>query len=292
MCVVSNLMKPTEDEIKEVYAEFGLSYYLSECLHKAVCNLWALSKIQDPKFMTRSRMEELFSYAYSSTLGTSAKEIDSLLTPEQSNQLEAALDSRNFLAHHFWFERIHYMKDSDGISYLIEELVRYQRLFQSVEAQFQKILEPYFANLGITEEKIERSLKIVFEGKDSPLMHQRKLRKQEILKAVYEVPIENEGSTLIFQTDDNLLWQLCDVGLGWSLFEKVDKDWERLTEFNEFLPVRVNPRPDITNSWNYQITLKKGASLIVSLGPKEKMFRWKLRKPPNQRIHPTRKRRG
>jgi hypothetical protein len=39
---------PDEELIKEVFYRFGLAYYESECLHKELCNIYALREKNRP----------------------------------------------------------------------------------------------------------------------------------------------------------------------------------------------------------------------------------------------------
>jgi len=280
-------MEPSEEKIKEIYARFGLAYYLSECLHRNLCILWALCQFSDPGHITRPRIEEHLSKAYSFTLGALVNEVSPLLHAELNKSLNEALEMRNFLAHHFWFERVHLMTASGGVAQLIDELRVYENIFQKVDNEIDNLTGPLLKRIGVTQEVIENSLRLVLDGKGESLLHRRRLRKQEILVAIYDVPIGEKSSTLIFETNDQCLWQLCDIGLGWTRFDTVESTWKRNSLFDPYLPTTINPRPDLDSPWNYEITLKGSASLKVTLGPHEKQFRWTLRKPPNQSIHPA-----
>lgn len=55
--------------IREVYARFGLAYYQSECLHRGLCIVYAISGLPPPDLITRPRVEERLALAYSLTLG-------------------------------------------------------------------------------------------------------------------------------------------------------------------------------------------------------------------------------
>src|SRR5205814_8261365 len=54
----------TDEEIKEVYARFGLAYYLSEVLFQSVSLLLVAKQVGTGIGMTRPRIEELLSGAY------------------------------------------------------------------------------------------------------------------------------------------------------------------------------------------------------------------------------------
>ena len=54
-------------------------------------------------------MEEKLSFALSLTLGSLAEGIKDIVPEELYSDLDAAVRQRNFIAHHFWFERAHLM---------------------------------------------------------------------------------------------------------------------------------------------------------------------------------------
>jgi hypothetical protein len=94
-----------------------------------------------------------------------------------------------------------------------------------------------------------------------PLRSQRKLKKQERVVRSYDVPGENGGVRFLFETDDGVIWQLCDVGLGWCEEDAADPTWPH-SKLNEFLPATIDPRPAGAGPWQYELKLK-GATLVV-----------------------------
>jgi len=97
------------------------------------------------------------------------------------------------------------------------------------------------------------------------------------------VPISGGGTTLIFETDDHALWQLCDVGLGWTRYEQVGADWRSAEPFRDLLPARIRPRPGSTAPWEYDIVFGPKATLIVRLAPDRKNFTYRLRRKDRSR---------
>jgi len=75
------------------------------------------------------------------------------------------------------------------------------------------------------------------------------------------------------------LWQLSDVGLGWSKFAKPESHWKVNKKFQKYLPANINPRPLINDSWNYEFQLVKGAVFWVNRGKREKSYTWGIKEP-------------
>jgi hypothetical protein len=83
--------------------------------------------------------------------------------------------------------------------------------------------------------------------------------------------------TQIFETEDGELWQLSDVGLGWSRFNKIGSDWKINERIQEHLPAYINPRPPIDSPWNYEFQLAKNVTFFVKRGKREKSYKWGIK---------------
>ena len=94
--------EPTSDDVKEVYARFGLAYYHAEVLYRGLCNLYCASQVPPTGPMTRHRVEEHQRIASEMTLGQLLPRLDPILPPPLQERLADALERRNFIAHHFW----------------------------------------------------------------------------------------------------------------------------------------------------------------------------------------------
>ena len=93
--------QPDDDLIREMYARFGLAYYQSECLHRGLCIILAWSGLPLRDLITRPRVEERLAQAFSLTLGDVAAKLEGMLPVELTGEIRQAVDTRNFLAHHF-----------------------------------------------------------------------------------------------------------------------------------------------------------------------------------------------
>ena len=122
-------MDEQSELIKEVFARFGTAYYESEVLHRGLCNIYALATFETPESVTRPRIDEKLTYAYSLTLGQVIKESRYSFPADIQYQLDLALSKRNFLAHHFWFEKNHMMLDRQGLITTSKRINRIHRFF-------------------------------------------------------------------------------------------------------------------------------------------------------------------
>jgi len=269
-----------EELIKEVYAQFGLAYYFSECLHKSLCISYAFGSFQQPQDITRPRFEEKLTEAFGLTLGRLIEQTRDLLPPNVQNQLELALCKRNYLAHHFWFKRCHLMVSEEGLLELIQELQAMTDLFSELDRLIEEHLWPKLQTVGITEELIQCSLEKIIAGEQDEISSPpRNLKKQERIIRIWDVKAEQNLSALIFEADDGCFWQLCEVGLGWTRLKTPGPDWSVNQNLQQYLPATVNSRPAATEPWNYEFSLAKGAILWVKREAGEKHYVWGIKTP-------------
>lgn len=253
--------------IQEAYARFGLAYYHSECLHKELCNFFAISIFQSKEIITRPRLEERLSHAFSLSLGLVIEKLRSTLSDELMLDLDVSVKKRNFLAHHFWFERAHLMFTISGIDKMIEELDEMSQYFQQLDERCSQQFDVKKKQLGITDDIIRIALEECMAGKPwEPLPDKRKPKKQERLIRVWKVALPNDQKHFVFETEGGCFWQLCDVGLGWTYYDSIQENWEEKKNISQYLPALINPRPQDCKPWQYEFNLSKGAVLWVRPG--------------------------
>ncbi len=279
--------EPDDDLIREVYARFGLAYYQSECLHRELCMTLALSGLPSRDLITCPRVEERLAQAFSLTLGDVATKLEGVLPAELGGELREAIDRRNFLAHHFWFERAHLMFSVEDLRQLLVELDGYAALFDRLDTRVTEWAEPKRRELGITEEVVQASLRRILAGEsDEPLPDrqtvkelEKKLSRRQRLIRVWEFTLDDGSKPLIFELADGSLWQLSDVGLGCTRFREVGPGWTEHPAVKPHLPADILPRPEPTGPWDYEFTLANAARLWVKPGRRPQTFRWGVRTP-------------
>lgn len=260
---------PHADELREVFARFGRAYYYAEVLSRGLLALCALYQLPKVGPITRPRVEELLSEAFKLTMGQAVKGVCSRFPPEIAKQLNEAVEKRNFLAHHFWYERAHLMTSKEGVREMINELEDLATLFQCMDAKVDCVLRELLTTIGCTEAMIAQGISEVMAGQPiDPLPKARRPSREVVVIGVFQAPsLTSPGKhVLVFQTQDGSVWQLCDAGLGWSAYQNIDAGWKRVEKFADVLPARVNPRPPLRGPWHYNIDFGKRATLEVRPG--------------------------
>jgi hypothetical protein len=279
--------EPDDELIREMYARFGLAYYQSECLHRGLCIAFAWAGLPSLDLITRPRVEERLAQAFSLTLGDVAARLEDVLPAELADQIRAAVATRNFLAHHFWFERAHLMFNASHVRQLVSELDAYAEMFDRLDARVDEWSEPTRQRLGLTDEVLQASLERTLAGEaDEPLLDrqsvrelEKKLSRRQRLIRVWEFSLEDGRRPLIFELADGSLWQLSDVGLGLTTFRGIGLGWAENPAIKPYLPAEILPRPEHAVPWNYEFSLNHGAVLWIKPGRQKATFRWGVRAP-------------
>ena len=120
---------------------------------------------------------------------------------------------RNFLAHHFWFERAHLMFSVENVRELIAELDDYSRLFDRLDAWVDECSKPKWQDLGVTDELLQETASRILAGEsDEPLPEKqtvrewkKKLTRPQRLIRVWEFTLGDDRKPLIFELADGSL---------------------------------------------------------------------------------------
>ena len=277
--------QPDDDLIREMYAKFGLAYYQSECLHRGLCIIFAWSALPSLDLTTRPRVEERLAQAFSLTLGDVAAKLEGVLPAELAGEIRQAVDTRNFLAHHFWFDRAHFMFSVNNVHQLITELDGYVEMFAQLDARVSEWLKLMRQKFGLTDEMLEDSLRRTIAGEsDEPLPDrqtvrklEKKLGRRQRLVRVWWFALDDGRKPLIFELADESMWQLSDVGLGWTRFHEIGPGWTEHPAIKPHLPADILLRPQPAVPWDYEFALSNGAVLWVKPGRQKQTFRWGVR---------------
>jgi len=249
---------------REVYAKFGLAYFFSECIHRQLCNFYVFKDLDTLHDTIRPRLEEKMKYAYSMTLGRIYDELKDDLDENTIKQMDLVVEKRNYIAHHFWFEKCNMMNSITNLEQLLEELDDYVEFFKMVDEWLTKNYRINTDKLGVTEEMLQIELDKVLAGEPyEKLPELRFVKKNEKIVNVWNSPTNDKRSLLIFEAEDGLLLQLSDIGLSWY-YGKINDNWKLNEEFSKYLPALFNVRPEIEKPWNYKIKIENKAILQIT----------------------------
>lgn len=153
-------------QIKEVYTQFGLVMYQVQCFERTLAILLITAYAPDLQKITRSQYEELLGRYFQRTLGNLINQLREFVTI--SRQLETtlsrALQKRNWLVHHYFWERAITFMREDGRESMIEELRGIAQFFEDIDSKLTTIVEEWARKQGITEEAIQRRIQKLIDS--------------------------------------------------------------------------------------------------------------------------------
>lgn len=158
------------EQIKDVYAHFGLAVYCGQVLEHGLVNaLLVLDFIpsQRPRVRTRreweTTMDAFMDKRFEDTMGKLMKRLSAAttITPDLEGILLEALRKRNFLAHDFFRERAIDFMTFAGREQMLNEVDVCRELFKSADRALESILQPLRVQYGISDEALETEYQVM-----------------------------------------------------------------------------------------------------------------------------------
>lgn len=139
---------------REVYERYGIAMYQAQVLEHLITQTLAVAKTAAREFRTRDEVARDYDSNYTKTLGT----LIGLLRPyiEDSgleDELRAALETRNRLAHHFFWEHDGHLETIEGQSLMEEDAYDAQVQFQAVVMKLYPVMGRFLDAIGIAPDE-------------------------------------------------------------------------------------------------------------------------------------------
>ena len=152
-------------QVREVYAQYGLSSYLGQVMEKGIVNLLTLhANVRSPN-PTQQSFDVFFEKFAGHTLGRLIVAVEQTFTTEVETvaALRRALPIRNALAHDFFWNRATQFMSFSGRGAMIAEIVSMHDPFQSADALVSALVRRVAEVGGITPEQFEANLTDAFD---------------------------------------------------------------------------------------------------------------------------------
>ena len=114
--------------------------------------------------MTNPRVDELLHTSFSLTLGQVVEKLEGAFSPDLDKRLKGAVEHRNFLAHHFWFERCHLMYSKENLLRLHADLRWYRDLFDELGDAVMEVVNPLLRSVGVTDDLFANAMNQILSG--------------------------------------------------------------------------------------------------------------------------------
>ncbi len=279
-------MDEESEQIKTVYATYGLAMYMAQNLEKSISILLSYKKLENRNVFS-SHYDYTLDEHFEKTFGALCKEMNSqgiAIPKEIENELRESLKVRNFLAHDYFWDNASNFVSSFGREQMIEELQGYYNLFENLDEYFTKINKQELKKRNITDEMLKKEMDKVLLGISPPKRERRLLRKKENLISIYKYYIDEKVSKYIplFELDDHTLWTLSDKGFTYAPTELLESRKKGFLPYPDMLPAEIEPKPNNAKEWNYEIRLSTGYKIAVirDMKAKNQSFGWKIEKWP------------
>jgi len=160
-------MDQEEEEIKSIYAAFGVAIYYAQCLEHGIVNslvtialMPEFSKGLIPLEQWPKMLDDFMNKHFETTLGTMIKALNrSIGVPsELQRMLEESRKTRNWLAHGYFRDRAEHFLSSDGRAKMMAELEESRLLLHQTDALLEQSFESVRLQYGITDTLIEKEL--------------------------------------------------------------------------------------------------------------------------------------
>jgi hypothetical protein len=158
-------MDAESEEIKEVYARFGLALYWAQVLEHGIVNaLVVVDLIPSRRHLGRSKAEweaavdAFMGFHFDHTMGKLMHDLRSVskIPTDLDDLLKRALRKRNWLAHEFFRERATEFLTSTARDQMLTEVDECRDLFKAADEALENVVKPLRSAAGITDEILER----------------------------------------------------------------------------------------------------------------------------------------
>ncbi len=153
-------------EIREVYARYGLAMYGAQCVERGLAILLATAWGPGPRRLTKSDYDDLLEKLFSKTFGSLFHRLgEHVHIPEEFESLvEQAVDKRNCLAHRYFWDKAPDFMTEPGRTSMIEELQEAVDFFGHINQQLHNITQEWLSAHGITQEDLDRQMIRLIRG--------------------------------------------------------------------------------------------------------------------------------
>jgi hypothetical protein len=158
-------MDAESENIKEVYARFGLAVYCAQVLEHGIVNaLVVVDLIPSRRHLARSKPEwegavdAFMGLHFEHTMGKLMYDLRSVskIPTDLDDLLKRALKKRNWLAHEFFRVRATEFLTSTGRDQMLMEVDECRDLFKAADEALENVIKPLRSAAGITDEILER----------------------------------------------------------------------------------------------------------------------------------------
>ena len=154
------------EQVKEVYANFGLAIYQAQCLEHGLVNaLVFLDLIPNRRKLARSiaewadSVDSFMDSKFEFTLGKMIRALKQVtaVPADLEGLLSVALSKRNWLAHSYFRDRAETFLTRSGRASMLVELEEVQAIFNHADTALDAAIKPVRLKVGLTDEALAQT---------------------------------------------------------------------------------------------------------------------------------------
>lgn len=151
---------------RETFAMYGMAVYHAQTLEHGMVNVLSWGEAVESGRPTRELIEANTVENFERTMGRLLKRLRPLIAEDShlTEQLQQALDTRNYLAHGFFRHHAENVMTVPGRELMMAELYEVTDLFEATDAALQPVMDTYLATLGITQEQVQEVLQEMLDN--------------------------------------------------------------------------------------------------------------------------------
>ena len=154
-------MTPEDEQCRDVYAYLGVAAYFAQCLEKSLCNFLLFHNVLTKGNVTLKTVDPVEKAIHKKTLGQLLREVKPVVQfddPAGEALVDKALDRRNFLLHHYFWERAVEFQSANGRVKLLAELSDLRVLFQRADELAKALARKAGKAVGVSDELLQAEL--------------------------------------------------------------------------------------------------------------------------------------
>lgn len=145
---------------REVMARFGLAAYHGQCVERQIALMLATMYNKTILFLEPEARDKAFDREFTKTLGRLAKDLGKVVDLPRTfeGRLVHAVKRRNWLTHHYFWERAAPFISRDGREEMISELQEVADYFAGLDDELKQVHQTWLDKMGITEDKVKAAM--------------------------------------------------------------------------------------------------------------------------------------
>lgn len=151
-------LDPESEQIREVFARFGLAMYAAQCLERQLVIILATKYGPGPSKTTRTQFDRIFDDLGSKTLGNLVGKVFNNISDAEQVRLKKALALRNWLAHEYFWERASEFASPSGRASMVKELQEAADGLFALDSLFKERTIEWGETIGVTRESLQKAL--------------------------------------------------------------------------------------------------------------------------------------